>query len=219
MTRRLSFSTAAAYRRLRDADPVVAALIDQHGPYRPRPADDPYASLVRTIFHQQLAGAAAAAIMRRFCALHGDAERTPTADEILATPDPDFRAAGISRQKMGYLRDLAQHVANGRLDFRVIAGLPDAEVVPQLCAVRGIGEWSAHMFLMFQLGRPDILPVGDLGVRKGMQVAYRLAEAPGPDRARQIGAPWAPYRSVGSWYMWRAASTVTLDADAPRSRP
>jgi DNA-3-methyladenine glycosylase II len=106
---------------------------------------------------------------------------------------------------MGYLRDLALHVADGELDFRELPHLDDAAVQAHLTAVKGIGEWSAHMFLMFHLGRPDVLPVGDLGVRNGMRYVYSLPEAPTPAEAKAIGAPWAPFRSVGSWYMWRAA--------------
>ena len=133
----------------------------------------------------------------------------PSPEQILATSDDDFRATGVSRQKAGYLRDLAQHCADGVLDFEAIRRLSDDEVIEQLTAVRGIGEWSAHMFLMFELGRPDVLPVGDLGVRNGMALAYGLDETPTPKRAREIGEPWAPFRTVGSWYMWRAAETIT----------
>jgi DNA-3-methyladenine glycosylase II len=212
MAERLRFSAGAAYRYLRKADPVVGGLIDTHGSYQPRPATDPYASLVRTILFQQLAGAAASAIQRRLYALYGgDETRTPTPMELLATTDEAFRGAGVSRQKAGYLRDLAQHVVDGSLDFEGIGDAADEEVAERLTAVKGIGEWSAHMFLMFQLGRPDVLPVGDLGVRTGMRIAYGLEETPGPKEALTIGEPWAPYRSVASWYMWRAAETVTPD--------
>ena len=212
MPRRLRFSARAAYAHLREADPVVGALIEEHGPYRPRPGGDPYASMVRSILFQQLAGAAARAIQRRFFALHGDEERTPDPLAILATTDEEFRGAGVSRQKAGYLRDLAQHCVDGALDFAAIADLDDAAVIERLTAVRGIGEWSAHMFLMFELGRPDVLPTGDLGVRKGMQAAYGLPETPTPKQALEIGAPWAPYRTVASWYMWRAVETITPEA-------
>ena len=212
MANRLRFSARSAYAHLRAADPVVGALIAEHGPYRPRPGGAPYASVVRSIMFQQLAGAAARAIQRRFFALHGDAERTPDPIAILATTDEAFRGAGVSRQKAGYLRDLAQHCVDGTLDFAAMPALDDAEVIERLTAVKGVGEWTAHMFLMFELGRPDILPVGDLGVRKGMAAAYALPDTPTPSRAREIGAPWSPYRSVGSWYMWRAVETVTPEA-------
>ncbi len=208
MTRRLRFSAANAYRHLRAADPVLAALIDRHGPYTPRPSGDPYGSLVRAILYQQLAGAAAATIERRFYALYGDDHRAPSPSALLATTDEAFRSAGVSRQKAGYLRDLAEHVVAGSVDFATLDAQPDADVIAHLTAVKGVGEWTAHMFLMFQLGRPDVLPVGDLGVRNGMRIAYALDAAPTPARAAEIGACWAPYRSVGSWYMWRAAETV-----------
>ncbi len=199
-----AFSVRRAYAHLRAADPVVGRLIEHHGPFRLRPSADPYAALVRMILHQQLAGAAAAAIEGRFRALYGDPDGTPSPGELLATRDDDFRGAGVSRQKASYLRDLAARVQEGRLDWGRLDGLADEEVVADLTAVRGIGEWTAHMFLMFHLGRPDVLPVGDLGVRAGMRIAYGLDAAPTPARAREIGSPWAPYRSVGSWYMWRA---------------
>ena len=212
MPNRLRFSAARAYRHLRHVDPVVGALIDEHGPFRPRPGGDPYGSLVRTILFQQLAGPAARAIQRRWYALYGDEARTPQPEEILGTSDEQFRGAGVSREKAGYLRDLAEHIVSGGLEFDPLDGMPDDAVVEALTTVRGIGEWSAHMFLMFQLGRPDVLPVGDLGVRNGMRVAYALDETPTPAQAREIGEPWTPYRTVGAWYMWRAVETVTPDA-------
>ncbi|MDO9444365.1 MAG: DNA-3-methyladenine glycosylase 2 family protein [Dehalococcoidia bacterium] len=205
MPPRLRFSAAAAYRHLRAVDPVVAMLIDAHGPYRPRPSMDHYDSLLRTVLFQQLNGRAATTIQQRWQALYGG--RYPTPTELLATTDEAFRAAGVSRQKVGYMRDLAEHVLAGRLDFEGIEALDDAAVTERITAVKGFGEWSAHMFLMFQLGRPDVLPVGDFGVRNGMRIAYDLPDMPSPAEARAIGKPWAPYRSVASWYMWRATES------------
>ena len=126
-------------------------------------------------------GAAANAIQKRFHALYGD--RPPTPEELLNTSDEDLRTAGLSRQKMGYMRDLAMHVLEGTLDLEHIRELDDAEVTKQITAVKGLGEWSAHMFLMFHLGRPDVLPIGDLGVRNGMKVAYGLTDSPTPKQA------------------------------------
>ena len=208
MSARLRFSAAAAYRHLCAADPILARLIDEHGPYRPRPAIDPYAQLIRVIIYQQLAGAAASAIYGRLLALYDDGDG-PSPPQLLATPEMDFRAAGVSGPKIRYLQDLAAHVIEGRLDFDGFHALSDDEVEERLTAVKGIGEWSAHMFLMFQLGRPDVLPVGDLGVRKGMLAAYGLRKLPSPRRMREVARTWSPYRSVGSWYMWRAVETVT----------
>jgi DNA-3-methyladenine glycosylase II len=213
VAQRLKFSAAAAYRHLRKADPVLAELIEECGPYTPRAVDDPLRQLLRSILYQQLAGNAARAIERRWLASYGigQDERYPTPAEILASPDEQFRSAGVSRQKASYLRSIAEHVSNGSLDLGGADRLDDATVEEQLTAIHGVGEWTAHMFLMFALGRPDVLPVGDLGVRKGMETAYRLPSTPTPSEARTIGEPWAPYRSVGSWYMWRAVETVTPD--------
>jgi 3-methyladenine DNA glycosylase/8-oxoguanine DNA glycosylase len=210
-----AFSVDEAFAHLKQADPVLWKVMEQIGPYRPVHRDQPYASLLRTILFQQLAGAAALAIQRRWLALYNDGEppaaspdssifTPPAPEKLLATTDEQFRGAGVSRQKAGYMRDLALHVAEGRLDFTELPTLDDDEVIKRITAVRGLGEWSAHMFLMFHLGRPDVLPVGDLGVRNGMRIVYGLPEAPTPAKAKEIGAPWAPFRSVGSWYMWRA---------------
>lgn len=206
---RRKFSIRRASAHLRAADPVLARLIDEHGHYEPRPSDDPWAALVRAILFQQLAGPAASAIMRRWFAFYGDEDATPTPEQILATTDEEFRSCGVSRQKTSYLRDLALHASDGRLKFARHNRMSDDEVIAALTEVKGIGEWTAHMHLMFHLGRPDILPVGDLGVRKGMQLAYGLVAMPTPKEAIDIGAKWAPYRSVGSWYMWRVADTFT----------
>ena len=184
--------------------------MDRAGAYDPPRRSDPYAALVRAILFQQLAGAAALAIQRRFFALHQPVDEVPAPEQILALTDEEFRGAGISRQKMGYLRDLALHVSDRRLDLAALPALADPEVIERITAVKGLGEWSAHMFLMFHLGRPDVLPVGDLGVRNGMRITYDLEAMPTPKEALVIGEPWAPYRSVGSWYMWRAAETFDL---------
>jgi DNA-3-methyladenine glycosylase II len=198
----LQFDVKDAEKHLRAVDPVLGSLIDKHGPYGFESREDPYHALLRAILFQQLAGAAANAIQKRFHAQYGG--QPPTPEQLLATSEEDLRAAGLSRQKLGYMRDLALHMVEGKLDLAHIQQLDDAEVIRQITAVKGLGEWSAHMFLMFHLGRPDVLPVGDLGVRNGMKIAYGLDESPTPKQALEIGAKWAPYRSVGSWYMWRA---------------
>ncbi len=208
---RRKFSIRKASAHLRAVDPVLGALIDLHGPYQPRPSADPWSALVRAILSQQLAGAAASAIQRKWFGFYGDEEVTPTPEQVLATSDDDFRACGISRQKVSYFRDLAAHTADGRLRLSKLNRMSDEAVIAALTQVRGVGEWTAHMHLMFHLGRPDILPIGDLGVRKGMQLAYGLAEMPTPKHALEIGAKWAPYRSVGSWYMWQAIEAIPPD--------
>jgi DNA-3-methyladenine glycosylase II len=205
MSNEFEFSVEDALSHLRQADPVLGRLIERTPYEARRRTDEPYASLLRTILFQQLAGAAASAIQRRFFALYGTDNKPPSAPQLLDSSDELLRSAGISRQKAGYMHDLALHVVNGTLDFEALPSLPDDEVTAQITAVKGLGEWSAHMFLMFHLGRPDVLPAGDLGVRNGMRLAYGLPETPTPSRAREIGAPWTPFRSVGSWYMWRAA--------------
>lgn len=209
------FSPEEALAYLRKVDPQLAALMDRAGAYDPPRRDDPYAALVRAILFQQLAGAAASAIMKRFFALHEPFDKPPTPEQILGLSDEELRSAGLSRQKMGYLRDLALHVAEGSLDFTELPGLADEDVIKRITAVKGLGEWSAHMFLMFHLGRPDVLPVGDLGVRNGMRITYGLNAMPTPKEALVIGEKWAPYRSVGSWYMWRAVEANQAAAVAP----
>jgi DNA-3-methyladenine glycosylase II len=205
------FSVEDALAHLQRTDKALGALIERVGAYDAPRRSDPYAALVRAILFQQLAGAAAAAIQRRLFALYSDDDKPPTPPQILEISDEQFRAAGVSRQKTGYLRDLAAHVADGRLNLQDLPSLSDEEVIERVTAVKGLGEWSAHMFLMFHLGRPDVLPVGDLGVRNGMRLTYGLAAMPTPKEAQTIGAPWAPYRSVGSWYMWRATEPAAPD--------
>jgi len=181
----------------------MGRLIDHFGPVVMRDALEPMAALIRAIMYQQVTGKAAASMQRKMLALYSDEGRMPTPDELLGTTDEVFRTSGVSRQKAAYLRDLAIHIADGRLDFSEFHRLSDEEVTSRLVAIKGIGEWTAHMFLMFHLRRPDVLPVGDLGVRHGIQIAYGLESIPTRAEVEKIGAPWAPFRSVGSWYMWR----------------
>jgi DNA-3-methyladenine glycosylase II len=162
--------------------------------------------VARSIIYQQLSTKAAATIHGRVLTLCGG---SISAGPLASLSDEALRGAGLSRQKLGYLRDLAARADNGSLDTAHFAELPDEEVVRQLVQVKGVGVWTAQMFLMFRLGRPDILPVLDLGVRKGVQRAYRLRKLPEGKRVAKIAAPWAPFRTVGSWYMWRV---LELDA-------
>jgi DNA-3-methyladenine glycosylase II len=199
----------AAGRHLRAADPVLGALIDRLGtvPARSRPArpspGEHYAGLVRTIVGQQLSTRAAAAIWQRLLT-HFDG-RPPTPEEVLAADPEELRAAGgLSRAKTTYLRSLAEHVIDGSLELDRLDELDDDAVIEELVAVKGIGEWSAHMFLMFQLERPDVLAPGDLGIRKGIQISYELAELPTPSEVIRMAEPWRPYRTAACLYLWRS---------------
>jgi len=156
--------------------------------------------IARSIIYQQLSTKAAATIHGRVEALCGG---SITAAPLARLGDEALRGAGLSRQKLGYLRDLSARADDGTLDADRLPRLPDEEVTRQLVQVKGVGVWTAQMFLMFRLGRPDVLPVLDLGIRKGVQRAYRLRKLPDAKRVEKIAAPWAPFRTVGSWYMWR----------------
>ncbi len=211
------FSRPAAVRHLKRADPILRALIARIGPYRlvPRTAGSHLDALVRSIVSQQLSTRAAATIHARVIALHRDIVPEPAA--WIALSDPALREAGLSRQKISYIRDLAQHVFDGTLPLAHLHDLDDDAVIAVLTQVKGIGVWTAQMFLMFRLGRPDVLPVLDLGIRNAMRRAYRLRKDPTPERMRAIAAPWVPYRSVACWYLWQSLDLTRADA-APALR-
>lgn len=192
-----------AITHLRKVDPVLAGVIDAVGPCKlvPRTEFTHFDVLVRSIVYQQLSGKAAATIHGRVVSLIG--EGSDTATKISATSHEAFRAAGLSNAKASYVRNLAEHVLNGSLPVETLHELSDEEIIAALTQVKGIGKWSAQMFLMFRLGRPDVLPELDLGVQKGIQKAYRLRKLPTPAQVLRRGARWAPYRTVASWYMWR----------------
>lgn len=195
--------TRRAVAHLTRADPRLAAVIARVGPCRfaPRAEGTHFEAVARAIVYQQLSGKAAGTIHGRFHALYGD--RAPTPAELLATSDAALRAAGLSRQKVGYLRDLAGRVESGDVPLANIEALGDQAVIDALTRVKGVGRWTAQIFLMFRLGRPDVLPDLDLGVQKGIQLAYGLGAMPKPADVLRIGAPWAPHRTVASWYLWR----------------
>ncbi len=188
-------------------DPIMSALVRRIGPLdreafrRGRP-DDAYGSLVRSILGQQLSTSAARTIYRHLCGLYGD--RPPTPRELLATEESDLRAAGISRQKAGYLRNLSEHVLEGELDLDALDRLADEEVIARLTAVKGLGRWSAEMFLIFHLKRPDVLSVGDVGIRRAVREAYGLPVMPAPDELRLLAEPWRPQRTLASLYLWES---------------
>ena len=191
---------------LRRADPVLRRLIDDGGPIDPRTdrrgsRPDAFGALARGIVGQQLSTRAARSIWDRLVTALGE---EPTADAILAA-DPDaLREAGLSRAKVAYLRDLAERVESGDLDLEGISELPDEDVIAQLVAIKGIGRWTAEMFLIFHLGRPDVVSTGDLGIRRAVQIAYGLDELPGPSDLERIAEPWRPHRTLACLYLWRS---------------
>jgi DNA-3-methyladenine glycosylase II len=205
---RRSASPRRGLAHLRAADPVLAELIATVGPLpdardgRPD-RDDHYGALVRSITGQQLSVLAARAIYGRLTARFGD--RPPTPREILADDPEGLRAAaGLSRAKVGFLRSLAEHVISGELELERLDDLPDEEVVAELVAVKGLGLWTAQMFLMFHLERPDVLPVGDLGIRRAIERAYGLDGLPDPATMEAIAEPWRPHRTLACRYLWRS---------------
>lgn len=199
-------AAGAAAEELARRDPVLARMLARHGPPQlPRRRRRPhFAELARMICYQQLAGRAAAAIHDRFAALYGG---TPTAAAVLATPVADLRAVGLSGAKAASIRDLAEKVEAGLVVLRRITSRPDDEVVRELTLVRGIGEWTAHMFLMFQLGRLDVWPALDHGVRCGYARMYALAAVPSSRELAGLGDPHRPFRSVVAWWCWREMDT------------
>jgi DNA-3-methyladenine glycosylase II len=199
---------SAAVAALRAADPVLRTVIDEVGPKgvgdprRGRPSDH-YGALVRSIVGQQLSTKAARAIYGRLIDRFGG--RPPTPEEVLDSDPDELRvAAGLSHAKVQYLRSLAEHVRDGTLELDRLEQLPDDEVIAELVAVRGLGTWSAHMFLMFHLQRPDVLAVGDLGIRRAVMIRYGLPELPGPAAIEKIAEPWRPHRTLACLYLWRS---------------
>jgi DNA-3-methyladenine glycosylase II len=192
-----------AVEHLRSADPILDEIIERVGPCRLRldPGGEPFAALVEAILYQQITGKAAATIHGRLREAVG--RKHPRPPDIAGLSDDHLRAAGLSRQKISYLRDLCAQASNG-LTLRRLRRLADDDVVAALLGVKGIGRWTAEMFLMFRLGRLDVLPVGDYGIQKAMQRAYRKRALPRPDWMRRTALPWRPYRSVASWYLWRS---------------
>lgn len=201
----LSYDPEVAVAHLRAGDPVLARIVDAIGPLTLEPRDGAFRMLSRAIFFQQLAGPAARAILgRALVTLGADEDSWYAPAQLLAASDEQLRTAGLSRQKMVYLRDLADKFASGELSEGTLHEFDDEEVIKRVSAVKGIGRWTGEMFLIFSLGRPDVLPVDDLGVRRGMQIAYGLPDLPKPDEMQTIAEPWRPYRSAGTWYMWRS---------------
>ncbi len=203
------WSPARACRHLAAADPVLAALIGRVGPLRlvPPARPEPFRALLRAIVYQQLAGRAAAAIHGRVLALLGTAGPTPAA--LASIPDACLRQAGLSRNKLAAVRDLERATRDATLPAPAeLAAMADEEIIGRLCRIRGIGRWTAQMLLIFELGRPDVLPAHDLGVRKGFRDTWGWPALPRPAELGAHAERWRPYRSAASWYLWRAAEAA-----------
>lgn len=196
--------TRRALAHLRAADPKLAAVIDRVGPYRVRPRAEGthFDHVARAIVYQQLSGKAAGTIYGRLCDLF--AGRPPAPAELVAAPDAALRSAGLSRQKLAYLKDLAARALSGEVPFERLHELDDAAIIDALTRVKGVGVWTAQMFLMFRLGRPDVLPVLDLGIQNAVHRAYRLRRRPTPKQVARIGAPWHPHCTAACFYLWRS---------------
>ncbi|HYM15631.1 MAG TPA: DNA-3-methyladenine glycosylase 2 family protein [Dehalococcoidia bacterium] len=205
--RPLPYDANLARRHIAKRDPVMREIVRRVGPYALEVRGRPYESLLRAILYQQLAGPAAAAIERRFMAIFGG---IPTPGALLSVTDDALRAAGVSRQKAGYMRSLAEHFDSGAISDRELRRAPDDEVIAQVTQVKGVGRWTADMLLLFCLGRPDVLPVGDLGVQNSLRTAYGLDASPSAGEMEALAEPWRPYRSAATWYLWRRGDLVTL---------
>lgn len=202
-----AFERAVAVAHLRACDPALGPLIDAVGPFamRLKKPSSTFEALAEAIVYQQLTAKAAATIYGRVCARFPDGGGAPSAEQLVAAGDADLRATGLSRPKLLSLRDLAARAACAALpSLDDLRGMDDETIVEQLTQVRGIGRWTVQMFLMFCLGRPDVLPAEDYGIRKGFAVALRKRSLPTPRQVEKRGARWQPYRTVASWYLWRA---------------
>ncbi|HEV2198204.1 MAG TPA: DNA-3-methyladenine glycosylase [Bryobacteraceae bacterium] len=191
-----------AIHHLKKSDPVLASIIERVGPYAMQYREPVFQTLVRSIVYQQLNGKAALTILNRL--LEAGKVQPLTPEAILKLRPQRMRKLGLSQQKTTYIRGLARMTRDGEIRFESLGDLEDAAVIEQLTRVKGVGVWTVHMFLMFALRRPDVLPVGDLGVRMAVKKAYGLAELPAPAEMEKIAAGWKPWRSVASWYLWRS---------------
>jgi DNA-3-methyladenine glycosylase II len=202
-----------ALRHLRRVDPVMAQLIRRAGPYAPGPerGTGPYQALVQAVAHQQLTGKAAQTILGRFYALYG-LDCCPDPARLVETPDARLRGCGFSRAKAAALKDIAAKTLDGTIPpRRALARMKDQAIIERLVAARGVGRWTVEMFLMFTLGRPDVLPVDDYGVRNGFRIAYGKRTLPKPRALAKFGERWAPYRTTASWYLWRAVDLARAE--------
>jgi DNA-3-methyladenine glycosylase II len=196
-----------AVNHLKKSDPILRSIIERVGPCRMEFGEPEFSALAESIVYQQLNGRAAATIFERFAALAGE---PLTPEGILKLSDVQLRSVGLSKQKSAYLKDLAAKTAAGALDFARLSQLSDDEVIEHLTQVKGIGVWTAHMFLMFSLRRPNVLPTGDYGVQMAIKKHYKKRKLPKPKDMEKIARAWEPYRSVACWYMWRSLDIKTV---------
>ena len=214
----------AATRHLRRADPVLGRVIERVGPCTLRPRRDYFVVLCKAIFTQQISTTVAAVLFGRFRDLFPGRRPTPgRLLELIAAgdnrlPGPGLDRCGLSRQKRAYLADLARHFTDGEIPTRRLGRMDDERVIDSLVRVKGIGRWTAEMFLIFTLNRPDVLPVDDLGLREGVRAIYGLAERPGAAELTKLAEPWRPYRSVATWYVWRRDAVAGARRRERRSR-
>jgi DNA-3-methyladenine glycosylase II len=194
-------------RELMRADKVLRRLMEERGPIDPeidrrgsRP--DPYEAIARAIVGQQLSTRAARSIWEKLLGIFGG--KTPTPDELLRRRPQTLRKAGLSNAKVEFLRDLAKRISDGRLDLKSLAKLSDEDIVAELIEVKGVGRWTAEMFLIFHLGRPDVVSAGDLGIRRAVQIAYGMEDLPGPEEMERISDEWRPHRTLACLYLWRS---------------
>ena len=196
-----------AIQYLRKVDNNLEKIIKIVGEYSIKIRNDPFQSLVESIIYQQLSGRAANAIYNRFINYYDNHQVTPTG--ILNSPIDNLKKVGLSTRKIEYLKDLALHVYDGRINLEELSKMNDEEIINKLINVKGIGRWTSEMFLIFSLGRQDVLPVTDLGVRKAMEKVYSLSELPKPQTMIEIAEPWRPYRSIATWYLWKSLSNFS----------
>ena len=201
------YAMRKAVNHLKKSDPVLRAIIERVGPCRMEFGPAEFSSVAEAIVYQQLNGKAAVTIFKRFAALAGE---PLTPEGVLKLSDEQLRGVGLSKQKSAYLKDLAAKTASGALDFSRLPELSDEEVITHLTQVKGIGVWTAHMFLIFSLRRPNVLPTGDYGVQMAVKKHYRKRKLPKPKDMEKIARAWEPYRSVACWYMWRSLDIKTL---------
>jgi DNA-3-methyladenine glycosylase II len=199
------------------ADKVLRRVMEERGPIDPRidrrgSRPDPWEALARAIVGQQLSTLAARSIWEKLVGQFGG--KLPAPEELLRKRKTTLRKAGLSNAKVDFLRDLARRVKDGRLDLKSLAKLPDADVVAELIEVKGVGQWTAEMFLIFHLGRPDVVSVGDLGIRRAVQIAYGMKELPGPEELEKLAEEWRPHRTLACLYLWRSLDNTPVETPA-----